>query len=79
MINPNTLSFLIPTSASRTVDGLMFVAIAALLHLTGSVFPRRGALQELQVDREMPIDPEAAPQPATAVAVPTGARDAPTD
>jgi hypothetical protein len=79
MINPNTLSFLIPTSASRTVDGLMFVAIAALLDLTGSVFPRRGALQELQVDREMPIDPEAAPQPATAVAVPTGARDASTD
>jgi hypothetical protein len=78
MINPNPIGWLISTSASRTVDGVMFVAIAALLHLTGSLFPRRGALQESQVNREMPIDPEAAPQPATVVAIPTGARGAPT-
>lgn len=35
-INPNRIGWLAATSATRTVDGLMFVAIAALLHLTGA-------------------------------------------
>jgi hypothetical protein len=35
VINPNDLSFQLPTSVNRTVDGLMFLAIAALLQLTG--------------------------------------------
>jgi hypothetical protein len=35
MINPNAIGWYLATSAGRTVDGMMFVAMAAILHLTG--------------------------------------------
>jgi hypothetical protein len=39
VINPNAIGWLVATSANRTVDGVMFVAIAGLVQLTGTLLP----------------------------------------
>jgi hypothetical protein len=71
VINPNAISWLIATSANRTVDGLMFAAIAALVYLTGTLVPSRGALQQ-EADHEISRSRDAARQPATEVAGSSG-------
>lgn len=51
MINPNAIGWYLATSADRTVDGMMFVALAAILHLTGLV------LSPAPPDTELPAAP----------------------
>jgi hypothetical protein len=46
VINPIPISGLVASSADRTIDGVMFVAIAAVLHLTGRLLPSRAVLRQ---------------------------------
>jgi hypothetical protein len=47
LINPNPIGWYLATSATRTVDGMMFVAMAAILHLTGRLLP--SALESVEL------------------------------
>jgi hypothetical protein len=60
VINPNEITWYLTTSVARTVDGIMFVAGAALLQLTGLLLRGRPqaaepAVRELRPSRHEPV------------------------